>query len=90
MDVIRVASDPDCRATERIERATQIYSSRSELILTRSVREGHNSFPRLRFGLVRNVSLSTARSIVEHTFAMFGQDEWLAVFRAEHQMDDNS
>jgi len=51
MDVIRVASDPDCQATERIERASQI---------------------------------------VEHAFAMFGQDEWLAVFRAEYQMNDDA
>jgi len=40
-----------------------LYFSRPELILTRSVSEEHNSFPRLRFGLVRDVSLSTARSI---------------------------
>jgi len=46
-----------------MKRVPFLYSSRSELILTRSVSEGYNSLPRLRFGLVQNVSLATARSI---------------------------
>src|SRR5664280_1807446 len=40
-----------------------LYSARSETIPTRSASEDHNSFPRLRFGLVWIISFQTAQSI---------------------------
>ena len=50
-----------------------LYSKRLALIVTRSVSEGRNCYPRLRFGLRWNVSFVTACSIRRSNFAEKGQ-----------------